>query len=163
MERNYTSNSNRDGKAHGESTAADPLTPCIIDVARTLDSAICPRRKPEAVITHEETLWFDTSSHIYILNTRQLKEDNFSEISPSHRMLSPLVSALACFFILYAAAVDPVVDLSYASYRGVANDSNGVSHWLGMRYAAPPLGNLRFAAPVDPPVANGVQDASSVS
>jgi hypothetical protein len=54
-----------------------------------------------------------------------------------------------------------VVDLGYASYRGQSLD-NGVSHWLGMRYAAPPVGDLRFAAPQDPPSVQGTQDAVTV-
>ncbi|KAH9845237.1 putative triacylglycerol lipase [Teratosphaeria destructans] len=52
-----------------------------------------------------------------------------------------------------------VVALDYATYSGQAY-RNGVSAWLGIRYAAPPLGPLRFAAPVDPPQFPGVQNAS---
>jgi len=48
------------------------------------------------------------------------------------------------------AAVDSCVHLGYSTYNGVAL-SNGVTQWLGIRYAAPPLGDLRFAAPQDPP------------
>ncbi|KKZ63977.1 cholinesterase [[Emmonsia] crescens] len=48
-----------------------------------------------------------------------------------------------------AQAVDPLVNLGYAKYKGAKNPG-GVTHWLGMRYAAPPLGNLRFSAPKDP-------------
>lgn len=51
-----------------------------------------------------------------------------------------------------------LVSLGYATYRGTSY-SNGVSAWLGIRYAAPPLGSLRFAAPEDPVVTAGVQDA----
>ncbi|OQN99050.1 hypothetical protein B0A48_14911 [Cryoendolithus antarcticus] len=47
-------------------------------------------------------------------------------------------------------AVQTVVHLPYATYRGTAL-SNGVSQWLGLRYAASPVGNLRFAAPQDVP------------
>jgi len=46
-------------------------------------------------------------------------------------------------------AVGPLVDVSYAKYDGTAL-SNGVSQWLGISYAAPPLGELRFAPPQDP-------------
>ncbi|KAF5697149.1 cholinesterase precursor, partial [Fusarium globosum] len=56
--------------------------------------------------------------------------------------------AMVLFFTL-VNAVAPVVDVSYSKYRG--NDlGNGVTHWLGMRYAAPPLGDLRFMPPQDP-------------
>lgn len=54
-----------------------------------------------------------------------------------------------------------VVNLGYTSYSGYKQD-NGVSYWRGMRYAAPPTGGLRFAAPQDPWFENGVQDATQV-
>lgn len=58
-----------------------------------------------------------------------------------------------------------VVDLGYAKYQGKALDG-GVTEYLGLRYAAPPLGELRWRAPQDPnreAQADGApQDASSV-
>jgi hypothetical protein len=42
------------------------------------------------------------------------------------------------------------VDLGYTQYEGSILPS-GINQWLGMRYAAPPLGELRFKAPQDPP------------
>lgn len=57
-----------------------------------------------------------------------------------------LVSLLA---VTAAQAVETLVELDYAKYDGVANDT-GVTHWLGMRYAAAPVGDLRFAPPQDP-------------
>lgn len=67
------------------------------------------------------------------------------------------------FLLSLAAAVasKETVNLDYASYKGV-KQSNGITQWLGMRYAAPPVGNLRFAAPQDPPVVDGVQRADKV-
>ena len=41
------------------------------------------------------------------------------------------------------------VDLGYSTYEGVAGNQN-VSHWLGVRFAAPPLKDLRWRAPQDP-------------
>ncbi|KAL4927908.1 putative triacylglycerol lipase [Aspergillus undulatus] len=58
-----------------------------------------------------------------------------------------------------ASAREVVVDLGYAQYRGQAF-SNGIAQWLGIRYAAPPLGSLRFSAPQDPEEVGGIQDAS---
>ncbi|OOQ88247.1 triacylglycerol lipase [Penicillium brasilianum] len=52
----------------------------------------------------------------------------------------------------------PIVDLGYAQYEGTALD-NGVNQFLGIRYAAPPLGDLRFRAPEDPVFTTGVQAA----
>lgn len=48
-----------------------------------------------------------------------------------------------------ASAVDTEVDLGYATYIGTALPG-GISQWLGIRYAAPPLGELRFMPPQDP-------------
>ncbi|OJD14320.1 hypothetical protein AJ78_05315 [Emergomyces pasteurianus Ep9510] len=58
----------------------------------------------------------------------------------------------------FAQAPGPLVNLGYAGYRGVET-SSAVSHWLGMRYAAPPLGNLRFSAPMDPVLEKKPQSA----
>jgi hypothetical protein len=55
----------------------------------------------------------------------------------------------------------PLVDLGYAQYEGTALNS-GVNQFLGIRYAAPPLGDLRFRAPEDPVFTNGVQAAKEV-
>ncbi|KAK2784684.1 hypothetical protein FQN52_008912 [Onygenales sp. PD_12] len=58
-----------------------------------------------------------------------------------------LLYSLNIFQLVHA--VNPVVDLKYAKYKGFTS-SSGVTQWLGMRYAAPPVGDLRFAAPEDP-------------
>ena len=72
-----------------------------------------------------------------------------------------LAAAIAVLLAPTAFAVKPLVDVGYTRYQGTALQ-NGVTQWLGMRYAAPPLGNLRFRAPRDP-VKNGtVQVADQV-
>lgn len=55
-----------------------------------------------------------------------------------------------------------VVDLGYSRYQGVAL-GNGVDEYLGMRYAKPPLNELRFRGPQDPEQTDGVVDATAVS
>lgn len=62
-----------------------------------------------------------------------------------------------------AAVVDPnpIVSLDYATYQGAALDT-GVTQYLGMRSAAPPVGDLRWRAPEDPATVSGVQDATQV-
>ncbi|KAK0376841.1 carboxylesterase [Colletotrichum limetticola] len=50
------------------------------------------------------------------------------------------------------------VDLGYARYSGNSLPS-GVNQFLGMRYAAPPIGNLRWRAPQDPEPKEGTTDA----
>ncbi|KFY53481.1 hypothetical protein V496_07541 [Pseudogymnoascus sp. VKM F-4515 (FW-2607)] len=54
----------------------------------------------------------------------------------------------------------PQVDLGYAQYQG-SRLAIGVDQYLGMRFAAPPLGDLRFRAPQDPLPFDGIQEASS--
>jgi carboxylesterase type B len=46
-------------------------------------------------------------------------------------------------------AVSPIVDVGYTKYEG-SPGTNGITQWLGIRFAAPPLGDLRYAAPADP-------------
>ena len=60
-----------------------------------------------------------------------------------------------------SSTAEPLVDLGYSRYLGTALP-NGISQWLGIRYAAPPLGELRFRAPMDPPVNDTVQVADQV-
>jgi hypothetical protein len=48
-----------------------------------------------------------------------------------------------------------------AQYEGTAL-SNGITQWLGMRFAAPPVGDLRFAPPQDPPFQEGITAADHV-
>ncbi|KAJ4290022.1 hypothetical protein N0V88_006823 [Collariella sp. IMI 366227] len=40
-----------------------------------------------------------------------------------------------------------VVNLGYAKYRGSNNPATGLNTWKGIRYAAPPVGNLRWQPP----------------
>lgn len=44
------------------------------------------------------------------------------------------------------------VDLGYEIYEGYYNASFGLNTWLGIRYAAPPLGANRWRAPQQPEV-----------
>lgn len=76
------------------------------------------------------------------------------------RLQSILSSALLASTA--SANLPEVVDLTYSKYQGVAL-SNGVTQWLGMRYAAPPLGDLRFMPPQDPPHTEEIQPADTVS
>ncbi|KAJ3544681.1 hypothetical protein NM208_g2920 [Fusarium decemcellulare] len=52
---------------------------------------------------------------------------------------------------------DPRIQLDYATYVGKSL-SNGVDQFLGMSYAAPPVGDLRYRAPA-PPKRQGLQQA----
>jgi carboxylesterase type B len=59
-----------------------------------------------------------------------------------------LTKLLTC--ILQPTAIGTArVNLSYNTYEGLQL-SSGVNAFLGMRYAAPPLGDLRWRAPAEP-------------
>ena len=60
-----------------------------------------------------------------------------------------------------AQLLGPVVDLGYTKYQGDSYP-NGISQWLGIRYAQPPLGDLRFAAPQNVTANNTLQMATRV-
>lgn len=55
----------------------------------------------------------------------------------------------------------PTVGLGYATYRGTRLKA-GVDEYLGIRYAQPPLGDLRFRAPRDPLPERSPQNANKV-
>ncbi|KAI0810878.1 triacylglycerol lipase [Irpex lacteus] len=77
-----------------------------------------------------------------------------------HRSSKPLLLIASTIFSFnFVGAVDPLVDVRYTKYQGSAL-GNGITQWLGIRYAAPPLGDLRYAKPADPPVNNTIQVAN---
>ncbi|KAJ8594571.1 alpha/beta-hydrolase [Rhizopogon salebrosus TDB-379] len=53
-----------------------------------------------------------------------------------------------------------IVDLGYARYRGSVDTATNTTSFLGIRYAAPPVGKLRWAAPQHPQTTSGVQPAT---
>lgn len=42
----------------------------------------------------------------------------------------------------------PTVDLGYVQYAGITNETVGITYFRGIRYAVPPLGQLRWRAPL---------------
>lgn len=70
------------------------------------------------------------------------------------------MAALWYTLALLSLASATTVDLGYSKYEG--STVSGVTQWLGMRFAAPPVGALRFAAPQDPLPVEGIQQATAV-
>ena len=78
-------------------------------------------------------------------------------------MLRALSLALLVRSPIAAPFIDDTVDVGYAKYKGIPSGDN-VKAWLGIRFAAPPVGQLRFAAPADPVQSSpDVQVADKVS
>ncbi|PBK93163.1 alpha/beta-hydrolase [Armillaria gallica] len=78
-------------------------------------------------------------------------------------MLFPaILIILASVLQLCEAQSTPVVDLGYAKYRGTF-DSNGSNNtqFLGIRFAEPPTGSLRWQAPQTPRFVAGIQNATA--
>ncbi|KAJ7149815.1 Alpha/Beta hydrolase protein [Mycena crocata] len=74
-----------------------------------------------------------------------------------------LLATLACSCV-QAQTAQPIVDLGYAQYQGSVDPGNGsgsITNFLGIRYAAAPLGDLRFRAPRPPANVSGVQQATT--
>ncbi|KAE9402363.1 cephalosporin esterase [Gymnopus androsaceus JB14] len=56
---------------------------------------------------------------------------------------------------------ESVVDVGYDQYQGVFDTNTNVTNFWGIRYAAPPTGELRFRAPQPPANVDGVQSADT--
>ncbi|PNH44535.1 hypothetical protein VD0004_g3200 [Verticillium dahliae] len=79
------------------------------------------------------------------------------------KAISHLTSVLAAAGFLQSGvqAVQPLVDVGYAKFQGaVTNKALDVTSWKGIQFAAPPVGELRFAAPADP-LQTGTVNASA--
>ena len=81
-----------------------------------------------------------------------------------------LIPALVCglyFGLVHShphcknSTVPLIVDLGYSKYKG-SHAEKGVTQWFGIRYAAAPVGDLRFRAPKDPPANATLQMANEV-
>ncbi|KAH8831367.1 Alpha/Beta hydrolase protein [Flagelloscypha sp. PMI_526] len=65
------------------------------------------------------------------------------------RYFFPLQTSLTLLGLSAVVTCSSTVDLGYAKYVGTPLEA-GVTQFLGMRYAAPPLADRRWRAPVDP-------------
>ncbi|KAF7335501.1 Carboxylic ester hydrolase [Mycena venus] len=63
--------------------------------------------------------------------------------------------------LMASTTATPVVDLGYSQYQGSVNATTKIATFLGIRFAAAPLGDLRFRAPQAPENITGVQEATT--
>ncbi|KAJ7651194.1 Alpha/Beta hydrolase protein [Roridomyces roridus] len=70
------------------------------------------------------------------------------------------ISILLLAIPLAVVQAAPTVNLGLAQYQGAVDAATNITSFLGIRYAAPPLGDLRFRAPAPPLNTSGVQLAT---
>lgn len=65
-------------------------------------------------------------------------------------LVFPSIAAPSALFFRDNASPEtfPTITTSSGVYRGGLNQSQGVEFFKGIRYGVPPVGNLRFAAPI---------------
>ncbi|KAG9225194.1 hypothetical protein CCMSSC00406_0007025 [Pleurotus cornucopiae] len=73
-----------------------------------------------------------------------------------------LLLAALLSFTHAARTTEPIIDLGYARYRGSINDTTSVTSYLGIRFAEPPVEDLRWRAPQPAKRLPGVQNATIV-
>lgn len=76
-------------------------------------------------------------------------------------LLAVLFFCVAAFALRVHSQATSIIDLTYGRYQGTSLNNN-VTQWLGMRYAAAPVGDLRFADPQKPTNFDGVVIANKV-
>ncbi|KAJ7149765.1 alpha beta-hydrolase [Mycena crocata] len=64
------------------------------------------------------------------------------------------------FLAVASTTASPIIDLGYTRYQGIVNTTTNLTTFLGIRYAAPPVGELRFRAPQPPSNVTEVQQAT---
>ncbi|KAK0205335.1 Alpha/Beta hydrolase protein [Desarmillaria ectypa] len=70
--------------------------------------------------------------------------------------------ALLCFNRVTRGLSNATVVLDYGTFKGATNKTSGIVSYLGVRFADPPIGDLRWRAPVSPPSTHlGEVDATS--
>ncbi|KAF9020957.1 alpha/beta-hydrolase [Hymenopellis radicata] len=77
-------------------------------------------------------------------------------------LLWSILLATCCFvFLAHGQDHPPVVDLGYATYRGLLNQRvTNSTEFLGIRFATPPLGPLRWRTPRAPEFSPGITNAT---
>ncbi|KAJ7241623.1 Carboxylesterase family-domain-containing protein [Mycena rebaudengoi] len=75
--------------------------------------------------------------------------------------LTRIYLAAAVLVTVEAQTSGPIIDLGYAQYQGAVNPATNIANFKGIRYAAAPIGDLRFRAPQPPANVAGIQQATA--
>ncbi|KAJ6572038.1 alpha/beta-hydrolase [Mycena capillaripes] len=73
---------------------------------------------------------------------------------------SIILLCLSVTFVVAKSSTPKVADLGYAVYQSDINLADGVTSFLGVRYAAPPTGQFRWKAPRVPSKISGILNAT---
>ena len=63
-------------------------------------------------------------------------------ISTPRSLLLALLVCSQAYAAVRQTPSNPVVDLGYATYKGVFNHTSNITSFLGVRFAAPPIGMI---------------------
>ncbi|KAG1811208.1 Alpha/Beta hydrolase protein [Suillus subaureus] len=77
-------------------------------------------------------------------------------------VVSQLLLALEALSAPAATVSAPIVNLGYVQYQGSVDTATNITSFLGIRYAAPPVGDLRWAAPQPPLAVSGVVEQATM-
>ncbi|PKS10995.1 hypothetical protein jhhlp_002754 [Lomentospora prolificans] len=88
-----------------------------------------------------------------------MKDEDDQAMKPNYLAFEMLPALISLALVAPAMAVAPLVDLGYTQLQGVSQAS-GATQWLGVGYAAAPVGVMRFGAPLDPPPTREVVDVT---
>lgn len=75
--------------------------------------------------------------------------------------VSQVLLALEALSSPAATVSASIVNLGYAQYQGSVDTVTNITSFFAIRYAAPPVGDLRWAAPQPPSIVSGVQQATT--
>jgi para-nitrobenzyl esterase len=117
-------------------------------------------------VLREERIFpiYSPSEDCTILRIRRRMKMNHRKRSAVWSIVTVLVLTVSLFLVNSAQTWacddrDTIVKTDYGKLRGYVNED--VLVWKGVPYAKPPVGELRWAAPLDPEPWHGVRDAIS--
>src|SRR5213078_3047911 len=100
----------------------------------------------------------------WILGIAFLVTTSAAPVDRDHRALGITFTSDPLFitFLTTDSSTLPLLTLPYTTYHALSYDSQkDIYIFANIRFAAPPIGPLRWAAPAEPVVQDGIQDGRS--